>query len=470
VGTITGATVSMTLPNGLSYWWYDSSCPMYVKWNDANKTFTATATGPVNPGTYPSLGIDRATTAAYETPAISVTRSISNPIFSDPNNVEKRIVTLTLDVPASALSAYNSLIVRPVNSWEMPNGLRVQSITDMNVPSGFSSWSPGEYGIFNSSGLGGLSGQYSFVAQVEFARDGNMQQNVLGSLYFRPPASVNYNNHQDLTPGSGTTVSTTIDANVVVTFSAGNTFDYTGSKETTKELWFDAVVAARDANASPSQFMMVREKRKSFTGQTIYGFMVDVEGGNIVNATFTTPGGVTYEMVPDSAWGFDRESTDANDLSIFGKGDYTITVRGVDANDVKTYTVPLNADYPTEFPSFNQPMGFEDANRRPVVSWAKPSDPNVFLTYAEMDQGDYYGGAFGDPNITWCTPTQDFDLGGAGAFVFFASGQQGITNGGSYFSGFGTSADLYLNVVPEPATLALLGAGAAALILRRRKR
>jgi hypothetical protein len=261
---------------------------------------------------------------------------------------------------------------------------------------------------------------------------------------------------------------------VDATFGSAATVDFSGSSSVNWNPSLGAVVAGV-GEATPTSIWVGRGKRTSLSGTDIHSFEVDIMGNNIVAGTITTPGGAAYGLrFHEDEWRFERYSATASDLAELGPGTYQIALTGSDGG-VRYFTVDLPAkDLPTDSPAFDQPMGFETTNVRPTLSWKESADPHANKTVLEVrgvDEEQWHFFQLLDKTDTSFTPTEDLPLSGYIGTVAYVDGWQGtMPEGASLEIFFLNGRDTYFNVTPEPATLALLAAGACALRVLRRRR
>jgi len=469
-GTVSGLTAAFALPNGINDMWVD--VPAFMDWNAPTLEFAATHSLGAGENFY--FGVSRLSTLVPITSAVDVTRAISDPVFTQ--DVVTRTVTATLNVPGSALSGYDILHV-DLSEWNQAEGISM-TVTDANIPGAF--W--GGNGSY-AADANGLSGAYEFVMEVQFTRSGPVAQTQIGDLYYKPGIAVSYMNQTGWSNSTGSTVSQDFGGGLVTTVSTAGVVDFSIQKNSNvTELRMNPIAAANNSAAAPGEIVLVRLQRRTLSGHMVHEFFVEVDGNNLVGGSVTTPGagGNTYKMVGyDEGWEFWCESTNAGDLAEFTAGEYIIKIEGADGNE-QTYKVTLAGDFPNEFPVLDQPMGFETTEPRPTLSWNDPNDPDVNFALFEMEMGGY------DEDIDLIpgtdpmsfTPSEDLDLGGAFMWVVFgdivsgtvSAEEAGGPTGVEFLSGFATSTDSYMNVVPEPASAGLLAAGACLLLRRRRRR
>jgi hypothetical protein len=483
-GTVTGPSAQITLPNGLSDVWSwsgpGSSTPIYINWTGATNTLKGT--WPSVPAYGTSLEVGAVPPYSVGAPPVSVSRSISNPVLT--GNSQTRTVTLDVTVNSS-LAAFNWFNANLIPSWgDMPQGM-AYAVGAPTLPADFSAGpDPGSYYCSNPSALG--VGTYHFEADVQFNRTGVLAQATAGDLYYKPASGVNYGVYANVTPTSGTSIALTAASGVVATFSSQTPTDFTGNTMVGNSLEL-RTVATGVGPATPSNIWVVRVKGTSISGTTLHGVHVEVKGANITEGTITSPGpgGAVYGMrynydSTDNSWyfGFDFNSATESDLAGFTAGTYQIALKGSDGV-TRNYTaiVPDKA-MPTEMPQFTQAMGFDTTDKRPTIGWLQATDQNISKNYVQMElmtdeSGGYEYNGMVDKAVISLTPTEDLGLGAWYAMVAYFDHTETVTGGDAAVPlqiDFGTYTDAYFNVTPEPATLALLAAGACALRVLRRRR
>ena len=472
-GIVSGLTGAFVLPSGINETW-GSDAPAFIDWNAPGSTLGFAATNSVGAGENFHFGASRLRTLVPITSAVDVTRAISDPVFTQ--DVVTRTVTATLNVPGGALSGYDILQVE-LSEWNQAEGISA-TVTDANIPGAF--W--GGNGSY-AANAAGLSGAYEFVMEVEFTRSGPAGQTQIGDLYYKPGITVSYMNQTGWTGSTGSTVSQDFGGGLVATVFTAGVVDFSSQKNSNvTQLLMTPIATADNSAAAPEEITLVRVQRQTISGHMVHEFFVEVDGNNLVGGTVTTPGagGNTYKMVPDDDRDLEFwcESTNAGDLAAFTAGEYIIKLEGADGIE-QTYKVTLTGDFPDEFPTLDQPMGFATANPRPTISWNDPNDLNVNFALLEMWTGGYDEEEIElipGTDLMSFTPSEDLNLGGAMMWVVFGSVVDGTVNaeeaggptGVQFLAGFATGTDSYMNVVPEPATLALLGLCGLTLIRRRR--
>lgn len=198
-----------------------------------------------------------------------------------------------------------------------------------------------------------------------------------------------------------------------------------------------------------------------------------MEGTNVAAATLTTPGANVYAMEMDDGYTeFWRASTTEADLAEFGPGTYRIDVTGTDGG-VQAYYVDLpDATYPAAAPQFDQPIGFETQEPRPVLSWqaAGPGVDAIGFDLWSVDDEYEFWDLLGT-GVTSSTPGEDLGVDGYVACLGFFEGEIGTLPGGApCYAGWLAGTDTYFNITPEPGTLCLVGAAVLGLLTRRRQR
>ena len=464
-GTVAGASAQVTLPaGGLDEVWADQASNLH--WNGPTRAVKWTAIGDL--GGQMMVGVDAVPTYAVETPPLVGARWISNPVLT--GDIQTQTVSFDLTVKSS-LSAYNWLNVNVLTPWDTPDHI-AYSVTSSSAPAGFLAGP--DLGTFYCPNLSDLAldTPYHFTADVKITRSGPLMG---GTLYHKPSSSVNYGigtNAPSVVTGTSMTVN--VASGVDATFGSAATVDFSGSSNVNRDLSLGAVVA-RVGEATPTSIWVSRGKRTSLSGTDIHSFGIAVTGDNIVAGTITTPGSAAYGLnFDEDEWWFDRESATASDLAEFGPGTYHIVLTGGDGF-VHDFTVDLPAkDLPTDSPAFDQPMGFETTSVRPTLSWQVSGDPDANKTAVEVfgvddEQGDFF--QLLDKTGTSYAPPSDLPLGGYIGSVFYVDDSQStMPEGASLEISFYNGLDTYFNVTPEPATLALLAAGACALRVLRRRR
>ncbi len=464
-GAVPGASAEITLPTGLADIWAYQTQAMYLEWTGATNTMKFTSVGDATGEM--RMGIDAVPTSAVETPLVSATRSISDPVLT--GDVQTQTITLDVTV-ASSLSGYGMGV--NLISW-VPDNL-AYSVVGSTASAGFSEGGqPGSYYPADPSTLE-IGETYRFTAEVQVTRSGELSQSEMdGDLYHKPPSDVFYYTYTGVDPATGgTSILVPVASGVDATFASDVPTDFTGGSSVQKNLRFTPVVAGVGP-AAVSELYLSREKRTSISETMLYVFSVDLEADNVAAATITAPGANVYDMeMYGDEIEFWRTSTDEADLTDFGPGTYHIVLTGTDGV-VQTYDVELaDATYPDPMPHFDQAMGFLAEEPRPTLSWEAPGagvDAIGLQLWSVGEEEDEYEGFFGT-GVTSYTPGEDLGLGGYMACVTFIEGEAGtLSGGGDYYTGWIACTDTYFNVTPEPATLALMGLGAGSLLLRGRR-
>ena len=481
-GTVTGPSAQITLPNGLNDVWSWSgpgpSTPIHVNWTGATNTLKGTWSDIPAYGTW--LEVETIPTYSVGLPPVSVSRSISNPVLTGDNQTR----TVTLDVTVnSSLAAFNWFNANLVAPWDIPEGM-AHVVGAPTLPAGFSAGpDPGSYYCPNPSALG--VGTYHFAADVQFNRSGVLAQATVGDLYYKPKSGVDYGVSANVTPVSGgTSIAITAAPGVVATFSSLTPTDFTGNTNVYNGLELGVVVAGVGP-ATPSHIWVARVKGTSISGTTFHGVHVEVKGANIVEGTITSPGGAVYGLrydydSTDNCWyvGFDFNSTTESDLAGFTAGTYLLALKGSDGVTHNSTALVPDKAVPTEMPQFTQAIGFDTTDKRPTIGWLQATDPNISKNYVRIEMmtdesGGYEYGEMVDKAVTSLTPTADLGQGAWSAMVAYCNHTDTTTGGDAavpLWIDFATYADSYFNVTPEPATLALLAAGACTLRVLRRRR
>jgi hypothetical protein len=201
-------------------------------------------------------------------------------------------------------------------------------------------------------------------------------------------------------------------------------------------------------------------------------------GTNIIEGTITSPGPgfVVYDLQPDTddkSWWLDFSSTDEGKLAGFTAGTYNLALKGSDGV-TRNFTI-LGPDevVPTDMPQFTQAMGFDTTDKRPTIGWVASTDGNVTKNYMEISSdkdGAYEFEGMLDKTVLFHEQPEDLGLGAWYVTVAYSKHTETTTGGVPLDIDFATYTNAYFNVTPEPATLALLAAGACAIRVLRRRR
>jgi len=476
-GTVTGPAAQITLPSGLSDVWSRSPGLGHINWTGA--TLTGTWPGVPADGLRMEVGAIPPYVFVGAAPPVSFSRTISDsPVFTDDD--ETRTVKLDVTVNSS-LAAGTWFNANLVVSWDMPQGMAYTvSAPTLPLPAGFSEnlEQPGNYYYSGPSALG--AGTYHFEADVQFNRSGELAKAAMpGGLYYKPESGVNYGVSTNVAPVNGGTSIVITTAGAVATFSSQTPTDFTGNANVSNGLELGGVVAGV-GEATPSHIWVSRIKGTSISGTTLHSVSVEVMGDNIIEGTITSPGPgfVVYDLqydTYDKSWWLDFSSTDEGDLDGFAAGTYNLALKGSDG-----VTRDFTADLPDKavptgnMPQFTQTMGFDTTDKTPTIGWLAATDENVDVNYMEMwsdKDGAYeFGGMFEKGDVLSHTPTEDLGLGAWYVMVAYVDHTETTTGGVPLEIDFATYTNAYFNVTPEPATLALLAAGACALRILRRRR
>ena len=485
-GSVANAPVALsgriTVPGGFSY--LSMEQPMYIGWDGATDTLTLSTPGEVAPGDDVIISIDLPfSRVSYQpgvyAPPIGATRAMGNPVLTA--DVQTRSLALTLDIPAGSLSGYDSLSVF-LPDYSQADGVAA-TVTGAPLVAPSFAWGGGN-ALYATAAPGSLAGAYAFDLDVEFTRVGEVSQAQMGNLYYTPAVYVLYAREVGSSSSTPTSLELDLGDGFAATFEAPEIVSFQSHGNSYRPMMiFDFVAAAADAPAQPEHIAVGVGRTTSITGLETFEFWCEVEGANIVGGAVTTPGSQTYEIMLDEGDQLECsiESTVPGDLSEFTPGTYIVEVRGSDGNS-QTYSIDLTGGMPSQRPIFDQPPGFETPERRPTVSWADPTDPNVSHCVFEIMQHE--GDVGYEEDDVWLdpiqddmeyTPTEDLVNGGvivSAAFADVVTGTVDAAEGTmldvSFTAGYFRGVDSYMNVIPEPATLSLLALGGLALLRRRR--
>jgi hypothetical protein len=473
-GTVTGPSAQITLPNGLSDVRSWSPGLSHINWTGATNTLTGTWLGvPADGATMEAGAIQPYSMGA---PPVSISRSISDPVLTDNNQTRTVTLDVTVNSPLAAGTWFNANLV---NSWDMPQGM-AYTVGTPTLPTGFFAGpDPGSYYCPNPSALV-VNNTYHFEAAVQFNRSGELAQGTAGDLYYKPQSGVNYGVSGSVQTASGTSIAITTPSGVAATFSSLTPTDFTGNTHVNNGLALGGVVAGVGA-AMPSHISVSRLKETSISGTTLHSVSVEVMGANIIEGTITSPGPgfVVYDLQPDTddkSWWLEFGSTTESDLDGFTAGTYNLALKGSDGVTRNFTILGPEKDVPTGMPTFTQAMGFDTTDKRPTIGWLASTDQNVTKNYMEISSdkdGAYEFSEMLEKNVLSHTPTEDLDPGAWYVMVAYSNHTDTFTGGDAAVPleiDFATVTDAYFNVTPEPATLALLAAGACALRMLRRRR
>lgn len=481
-GPIGGASMTQTLPGGIEgAWGYGG---MYFNWNDGTNTATWDALGPINQNDSFSATTSLAVPSAPMTTPIGITRWISDPVFV--SDIETRTVRMTLDIAAGALSgAYNRLEVNILPDWNLPEGISYTVNSTALPPTGFSAlpYNGVSFGSNGAVALGDLNGSYEFSAEIEVTRSGPRTQANYGNMYFKPGMTVWYANASPFAPVTGSSVNQALGGGYSASASSSDVVDWQAQRTVDRrEFRFESITTRENVPVSVNEIFLIKEKRSTVSGETMYFFDVEILGENMVAGTLTTPNAQVYDLAVE-AWG-EEEGAEfwyaaASEAGLaamdFVNGDYVITLE--DHNGVQTqYTVSLAGDYPAAMPQWDQaPQMSTDV--RQTLSWLAPGadiDAVIFEMWSTGDEFNEYLELFRGTDdldaLTSWTPSDDLDYRSYFMYLGFFDGQIEDTGGISRIAGYMVGDDANMNiVVPEPATLSLLALGGLAVLKRRRK-
>ena len=470
---VSGLSGRSVLPGGMWECWMDQQS--YAGWDGPNDTFEVSSTVaeiPVDSNF--SFGIDLPVTKTAYAGPVTVTRQISDAVLT--GDIQTRTVTATVDVTGS-LSGYDVLHVQ-LPEWSQAEGISTAITSSTYDNTNFFAGGEG----FVSTNPGALSGLYTFEMTVDITRSGQWTQAQTGDLFYKPGIQVNYGNQTPWTQTTDTTREHNFGDGMIVTIEAGETVNFNGQRNyNTQNLSLEPVIAVAGSAAAPTQIFLTVDKMTSITGLETHEFWCSVEGENMVGGSVTRQGGTTYEMVcdryeGDSGMEFYVASTNASELAEFTTGTYIVKVLGDDGN-TQTFSIDLTGETPTDSPTFDQPMGFETTDPRPTVTWSASADPDVNFAVSGMEASDFEEEVLlgaGDPRSF--TPSRDLEQETAfmwAGFLDFVSdtvdAAEGTADGVPFMAGYTAFTQSYISVVPEPASIMLLAAGAIGLVRRGRK-
>jgi len=480
IGTISDPALAQALPSGVEDVWIGPNGG-YFEWSAGLAGFSAL--GPINQSEFFTSGSALASPSPHITAPIGVTRSISDPVLR--SDSETRTVEVTVDIPAGSLGAYNQLEVSLFSDWSLPEGMGY-TVGAPTFPAGFRAQPHDDVSFIcdgATTAVADLSGQYIFSADITFDRSGPIDQAGYGNMYFKPAPRVWYGVESVMTPITGPGAMHTLGGAYSAMASSSDAVNWTGHKITDmQELMLDTVAVPENAPLSVTEIYLIKEKRNTLSGDTVYALDCEIDGTNIVAGTLSTPNGQVYDLAVDPQY----EETEfwylaGSEAGLTGmdfvNGDYVITVEDHNGNQTQ-FTVPLAGDYPAAMPQWDHldqtPLWTTDP--RQMLVWLPPGADVDTVIFEIWDNNDFdeemeliRGDDDLDTQTSW-TPSQDLDGNGYFVWLAFINEQFGTSNGADYSSGYMVADDNNMNIVPEPATMGLLVLALAPLACRRKRR
>lgn len=324
---------------------------------------------------------------------------------------------------------------------------------------------------------------YHFQAQIQCTKQPGFEG---GTIYHKPQAFVSTSEWHSLPQHTGTTTvlvhpegeTAVVQVNESATWRPGVS---TGGQDAFLE---SVSLNVDNVGLTVDDIDMYYGRDHDAQGNYL-GHSVDVEvwGRNIVAAEMTTPTGRTWHLVhEDDRWGPDDVVFEAEaeylspaDLAAMGvvSGTYAFAFHGP-LGELLTTSVDVTLGTPTQIPNLLDPADREqDVPLDKVVSWDEVTDGDVDGVFLDLDEdegpwefwADELPPGMDSHPVVGMPADTDIEC-----FLAFGIVDGGTTPEGVDWRVVGyNSQEIYFRTAPEPATVVLMGLGAAGLLMRRRR-